>query len=448
MAAQGKKKLILLPSKSMDSNKKKARNENSLIRMAAKTRQTLGFTSDKVEIWTAGNQDRAASVLLDVFQAFATDLNELKKLVREGEMKPGDVNRIGFVTTKMYNRITGGDADKNIWISTGVHDTVIGADPEFLLFDGSGHVISAAGCMSKSGIIGCDGAMAEVRPAPSTSPNGLVENIRKAFSDKNLTAAIEKYDWMCGCYFKTSSRDYPMGGHIHVGNPAKVAKIALPRRELFFNVLNKIVDELVSIPCIRLDGEMGRKRRTDCQMSLSNSSLPNGTTGWGWFGEWRTCNGRLEHRTLSGMWLLHPSVARCVVGTAKAVTDAVFKNWASHDFEFDYIIPPKYNNHDRHTMNKNGFTGWADFPICKDMGTTMSSSELREILNNSKGGDVTKAYLRDWLGRMKHLETYSKYSKYIRGLREILKINMNELSNWDRKIQNNWLTSKKFLVDI
>jgi len=49
---------------------------------------------------------------------------------------------------------------------------------------------------------------------------------------------------------------------------------------------------------------------------------------------------------------------------------------------------------------------------------------------------------------MKKLSTYGKYSKYIDGLREILKLSMPELAKWDRKIQNNWLKSKKFLVDV
>lgn len=447
MAGQGKKKLILIPSESMDKNKKSDRNENGLIRMASKTRNFLGFTDDKVEIWTAGSGDRNASVLLNIFKAFSTDVALLKKMIRTGELTENEMNRVGFVTTKMYNRITGGDSDKNVWVSTGVHDTVIGADPEFLIFDSDGNIINAGSRMSKSGIIGSDGAMAEVRPAPATSADGVVSNIRKAFQDESLTERIRQFDWMCSCYHRTSSRDYPVGGHIHVGNPARVTKIPMTEREIYFNVLNKIMDELLAVPCIRLDGEMGRKRRTECQMSLGNSNLANGTTGWGWFGEWRFCNGRLEHRSLSGMWLMHPSVAKAVLGTAKAITDAFFKYWAQHGFDGSYIIPDKYKtNKDR--MNANGYSNWKYFPVCKDMGATMGSTELRRALNESKGGDITKAYLRSWLDNMKKLETYTKYSKYIRGLREILKINMNELSSWDRKIQNNWCKSKKFLVDL
>jgi len=301
-------------------------------------------------------------------------------------------------------------------------------------------VVHANGIMSKEGIIGCDGAMAEVRPKPSTSPTGLVGNIKAAFSNKSLTAAITHYEWRAGCYYKNSKRDYPTGGHIHIGNPAKVARMSMPRREMFFNVLNKILDEFLSIPCVRLDGDMGTQRRTNCQMS--------NTGGWGYFGEWRPCNGRLEHRTLSGMWLMHPSVAACVVGTAKAISDEVFKKWAHHSFKYEYVIPTKYNGLGKSDMNNNSFSDWQSFPICKEVGAIMPSKELSKILNMSKGSDISKSWLDNWHAKMRRLSTYGKYSKYIDGLREILKISMPELDKWDRKIQNNWLKSKKFLVNI
>jgi len=408
--------------------------------MAAKARNFMDFDEKQVEIWTAGGNERKTAVLLDIFHAFSTDVKKVKDLVRKGELKPGDLNRIGFVTTKMYNRITSGDTDTNIWVSTGVHDTVVGADPEFLLFDENGDVVHANGVMVKEGMIGCDGAMAEVRPKPSTSAAGLVENIKSAFANKSLTAAINNYEWRAGCYFRNSKRDYPMGGHIHIGNPAKVARMSMPKREMFFNVMNKIVDEFVSIPCMRLDGEMGTKRRTKCQMSNSG--------GWGYFGEWRTCNGRLEHRTLSGMWLMHPSVAKCVIGTTKAVTDEIFKQWANRKFNYDYVIPMKHHGLNYHDMNNDSFASWGDFSVCKDLQATMSSKELRQILNMSKGSDVSKSWLDKWHAKMRRMSTYEKYSDSIDGLREILKISMPELSKWDRKIQNNWLKSKKFLVNV
>lgn len=440
----GKKKLILYPSKKMDSNKKSNRNENRLVRMSAKARKFLGFTGDQVEVWTAGNNatDRAAgAVLLDIFQAFKDDIDEVKKRVNKGELKPGDLNRIGFVTSKMYARITGGDSDKNIWISSGVHDTVIGADPEFLLF-ANGEVINAAGVpgMNKTNIIGCDGAMAEVRPGPATTPNGLVDNIMKAFKDGGLTDPIKNYDWIATCYHKNSSRDFPVAGHIHVGNPAKIANMPMSKREIFFRVLNKIMDELIAIPCIRLDGDLGCSRRAHCQMGL-------GKPGWGYFGELRTDRGRLEHRTLSGMWLTHPSLAKAVIGVAKAVTDEVFKRWSDRGFNMDYVMPTEHASKNNKMFNR-GFEGWKDSKLCQDMHALKSSTEMRQVLDDSKAGDVTKAFLKSWHDNMRRLSTYNKYSTYIDALQDILSRPITEIKNWDRRIQNTWLRNKKFVVNI
>ncbi len=439
-----KKKLILIPSRSMDRNKKEGRNEHGLVRMAEKTRKLMRFTDDKVEVWTAGDsaeERKNSAVLLDIFHAYSTDLKKLKEMIDSGELTTSDSNRVGFVTTKMWNKVTGGSGTKSIWISTGVHDTVIGADPEFLLFNNNGEVIRANNVMKKEGMVGCDGAMAEIRPKPSTSPSGLVRNIKNIFSNADLTAPIRDYEWRTGCYHRDNARDYPMGGHIHVGNPAKIARMSLPKRELFFNVLNKIMDEMIAVPCIRLDGEMGTKRRTQCQMN-------SGGGGFGWFGEWRTCNGRLEHRTLSGMWLLHPSLAKCVIGAAKAVTDEVLKRWANEKFNHKYIIPSQYEGLKRSDMNKDSFSGWDKFPICKDLDVRMSSQRLRKILNDSKGGDITSKMLKEWHRKMKRLSTYRQYSTYIDGLKEILTAPINKISGWDRKIQNNWLGNRKFFVNI
>ena len=432
-----KKKLILLPSSAMDKNKKSDRNEDSLIRMSKKARRFMKFDEDQVEVWSVGDtaKDRKNSaLLLNIFQAYSEDLKQTK------DSKAIDSNRIGFVTTKTWSKVTNGKNEQSIWISTSVHDTVIGADPEFLLFDKDGNVVRANNVMTKASVIGCDGAMAEVRPEPSTTPAGLIKNIRSIFSNKSLTEPIANYSWIAGCYHKDGSRDYSMGGHIHIGNPLKVAKMTIDKRRLFFNALNKIMDELLAIPCIRLDDDMGNKRRTKCQMSNSG--------GWGYFGEWRMEEGRLEHRTLSGMWLMHPSLAKCVVGTAKAIADDVFKKWASKNFNHDYIVPKKYSDFSNSKFVDAGFDDWRSLPICKDTNTCMSSKELSETLNRSRSRDISKAFLSGWHKKMRELSTYNRYSKYIDGLKEILTIPTTEVSKWSKNIKENWLDGRKFTVDV
>ena len=341
---------------------------------------------------------------------------------------------MGFVTSKTYARVTGSRAKKkNVWITDDVTDTVIGADPEFLLFDDDGNVVRANNVMGYQGVIGCDGAMAEVRPAPQISPEGLMENIRKIFADKELTKEIRKYRWTAGCYHKDQNRDYPMGGHIHIGNPVKLARMDMDVRSNFFVGFNKVLDELLALPMVKIDGsKLGRARRSECAMGK-----------YGYFGEFRTCNGRLEHRTLSGMWLMHPELSILVFGTAKAIIDEVFSHVAHNKFSRNYLYSDIAGRKD--IIWRPGFKDWERIPIVRDMGCLKPSDTMVEILNDSKAEKITMPFLREWYAKMRTLGTYKKYARYIDGLFEVLKIKQKSFDDCNKVIQDNWLNGHKFL---
>lgn len=440
-----RKKLILLASDSMDDNKKPDRHEDGLIRMSSTVRKHMEFNDDSVEIYPAGGslENRVSRTqMLEIFKAFAADLTKAKEELTNEELK-----RVGFVTSKTLRRINGGanrKSHKNIWISDTIEDTVMGSDPEFLLFDrDSNNVIRANNVLSRTGMLGSDGAMAEIRPKPAVGVNNIISNITNVFSKDKAIKEIERYRWEAACYHRDSSRDYPVGGHIHIGNPVKIAKLVKAPREAFFKVMNKILDELLAIPLTKLDGaDQGNRRRTKCQMCTT------GFGGYGFFGEMRVCNGRLEHRTLSGMWLLHPSVARAVFGTAKAIVEEVFKRVSDKKFDQDYMcLFPSNPRNSRHIWEKD-FTGWSDIGLARDMKCTKTSDEMIKILNASSASYINTAYLNKWLSTMKGFSTYKKNSQYILGLYEILKISAAELQKWDKEIQNNWLKKKTFMVDV
>lgn len=430
-----KAKMILVPSTRMDNNKKKDRNENMLVRMSAVARRNLGF-EDKVELWPQTSdtaKKMRCAMLLDIFQAFSGDIKQLRA---EG-FTPEELRRVGFVTTKTYNRITGGSSQKvhkSIWISDKIDETVIGCDPEFLLFDSSGSVVRANNVLSYNGMLGCDGAMAEVRPKPAMSPEELVANIRAIFADPSVTDPISALNWMSGCYYVDSRRDYPMGGHIHIGNPTRIAKMRLEDRENFFKVFNKILDELLALPMIKIDGaKLGAARRTTCSMGK-----------FGYFGEYRLCNGRLEHRTLSGLWLMHPKLATCVFGTAKAIIDAVFKCVADNGYSKAYTFPAKFKGTGKQIW-QSSFNSWADFPLAADMGCVESSAKMNELLNTSSATRINAKFLAGWYKRMRALPTYKKYARYIDGLYEILKFKVKHFEDFEKKIQTNWLEGNRFI---
>lgn len=436
-----RQKLILLASEKMGSNKKEDRNENGLVRMSARAREHLGFAEDNVEVC----KDGSGTSSLEIFHAFSDDLKILKELTEKGSLSPEDKVRVGFVTAHTLKQINGRNAKqvKNIWISDTAHDVVMGSDPEFLLFNREdGRVMRANEFLSRNGELASDGAMAEIRPKPAITAEEHVQNIHALFKSHKARNSITDYKWACACYHVDDNRDYPVGGHIHVGNPAKIARWSMENRDAFFIVFNKILDELLAVPLTKLDGiESGKNRRTNCRMSNNG--------GYGYFGEWRNCNGRLEHRTLSGMWLLHPSVAKATLGTAKAIIDEVLRLVAHNKYDKKYMcLYPKGNNPRGTNMWKKGFNGWKDVQLSKDMKCTSSSGKIISLLNESDPDRINSTYLKDWLSTMKGLSTYKNNSKNILGLYEILNISAGQLHRWDREIQKNWLTNKKFMVEV
>lgn len=437
-----KSRLIIMASPKMDSNKKKNRDEKTLVRVSSAVRDYVGIHKDKVEVWPADSSTESRikkSLMLTPFQAYKEDLSRLKSMVEEGSLTEEQYKRIGFVTTSVFNKICGSVKVKNkgdIWVSNDIEDTVIGTDPEFLLFEkDTNKVVKANSVLSYQGNPGCDGAMAEIRPLPSITVDDHVRNIQKIFRNKTATKKILEYRWLTSCYHKDNERDYPVGGHIHVGNPAKVAELSSARKQNLFSVLNKIMDELLAIPMIKFDGKKnGNARRTKCTMGR-----------YGWYGGFRTDLGRLEHRTLSGMWLLHPSLTKAVLGTAKLIIDSVFKLVEAKGFDSDYILPSKLSGK---ILFHHTFDQWADIPLTKDMGCTKSSKDMVEMLNKSKTEAITASYLNTWLSKIRKFPAYKKYSNYAECLNEMLRLKIKEIEALDRDIKNNWLSGKKFIVDL
>lgn len=426
-----KKDLILVVSNSMDTNKKPDRDENALIRLPASTRKYMNFMQDEVNI--GKEENNVPEVVVRVFKAFHKDIVQVTE---SGKYSPEQLKRIAFVTSDVYKRVN----SPKIKLEKAPFSTLIGADPEFLLFNNDGKVICAIDVMSKHGKIGSDGAMAEIRPEPSEDPSILVDNIKLLLSDKALTNKILPYNWMAGVYYKDDVRDYPIGGHIHLGNPVGIDKLSISKKMFLFAVLNKIMDELLAIPMIKLDGnDLGRHRRSECKMTLAGN-------GYGYYGEWRQCDGRLEHRTLSGLWLMHPELAKCVLGTAKAISNEMFGIVHAEDYRDTLFTHPNIGLLEHKNLYRPEFDDWGSIEIAKKLGCTSSSAFMSSMLNSSKSNNITKALLSDWYAHMKSLSSYNKYSHYIDKLYKILNLPKNEVTKTGLNIKDNWLNNKSFPI--
>lgn len=436
-----KQSLILVVSDNMNKNKKPDRNERGLVRMGASARKNIALGADNLML-----SHKTRSSMLRVHRAFSSDI---KKLKEEG-YSPADLRKVAFVTGDTFKKLTESNRrilKSNVFIGPpekpkkAPFSMLIGADPEFLLFNTEGNVVHANNVLPKPGPIGSDGAMIEVRPDPDENPIQVVDNMMNIFSNKSLTSKIEDYVWKAAIYHKNTQRDYPVGGHIHLGNPPGMSKcISGQSKSYLFAVFNKIMDELLAIPLIKLDGaDLGRSRRSDCQMSM-------GQGGYGFYGEWRPCDGRLEHRTLSGLWLMHPKVAEAVLGSAKAIAEEMYKIAYEQDFVKSLYKHPDIGIGSYKHLYRPEFDDWGSITLSATMDCTQSSSYMASMLNTSKAKSVTKAYLRKWYKKMRRLSTYSKYSTQIDKLYAILSVPRKEVTEVGFDLKKNWLEGKGFPI--
>ncbi|MDA3908198.1 MAG: hypothetical protein PF437_03850, partial [Sulfurimonas sp.] len=198
---------------------------------------------------------------------------------------------------------------------------------------------------------------------------------------------------------------------------------------------NKIVDEFLTLPMIRLDGPSGHNRRAKCKMSQAMGYGNVYGVGYGFFGEWRDCCGRLEHRSLSGLVLSSPEICTDVFGTAQAITEAVYKDVINNGLDTDYILPKEFS---KTSIYEKNFEDWEKVPLANTFGCTKSSGFMRTVMDKSSRIEIDISYIAKWLDAIRKLTTYSKYEKYIESLGALLLKNAVTLNKLDKNIKNTW----------
>lgn len=421
------KKLILLPSEKMDKNKKEERNEHNLIRMPKIVRDQLDPDDIGLEV------SNKKTVSLSTFKAYAEDLKIAQAAVGDKEL-----DRVCFVTTQNFKLLGGIDAPFiEINASNTFLDMLIGTDPELLIMQND-KVVNASNVLTnnKQAQFGADGAMAELRPAPASTSIELVSNIRKVLNSKDNTKALEKYDLVSACYVDGGDRDYPVGAHVHIGNPKKIENLKIEERLRLFAVTNKILDELLTIPLIRLDGEKGHNRRAKCKMSVHNGyNTGKYGKGYGFFGEWREAHGRLEHRSLSGLILSRPDLCRAVFGTAKAIAEAVYKEAIRNKLDKKFILPEEFSQKE---IYQNNFNSWANIPLAATFDCVTPSNIIANMMDSSSREEVSVNFIKRWLKKVRTLPTYKKYEQDIETLGTILSCSAKTLDSIENNIKSTW----------
>lgn len=436
--------LILIVSEKMDKNQKQDRYEDRLIRMGEKARKNLGLKDEKsVELWPKGpTQDRITrSKVLDIFQAYSSDL---KKAKLSTPVK--DFDSIGFVTSRTFEYICKDRRKKknNIWLADTIEDTVVGADPEFLLMNADGTIkyASEVADFNHFDTLGSDGPWAEIRPEPAVDISDFVHNIKNILNNHKNVELIKKYQWIGGCYYYgrqegREERTWPLGGHIHIGTPARLARSITSFGKFYetavYSCLAKTLDEYVAIPAIKIDGKDNAcKRRTE----------------FGEFGDTRTNHDRLEYRSLSGEWLTHPKMAEAVVGTVKAVAHEFFKILDEGDYKHAMVMTKKQQSSDEEydfEFFDSNFSYWKNIEIMKYFGTLETSSNMHKILDQGQI-EFNKPFFTALKKMLRNLSVYKSYSEYIDAFVEIVSLPNNVLKDRDKELKHTWKGKTKFVV--
>lgn len=436
--------LTLIVSDRMDDNKKEDRYEDRLIRMGENARKHLGLKDEKtVELWPDGPVDAriTRSKVLEIFQAYSSDLKKAKTHTSEE-----DYNRIGFVTSRTFNYICKDKRRKkrNTWIADTIEDTVIGADPEFILKNSDGTIKYAAEVAGfhHADKLGSDGPWAEVRPDPAVDVSDLIHNIEDILNNHENAKLIQEYQWLSGCYYygRTeggNERSWPIGGHIHIGTPARLARaidsFGNNYKTAVYACLNKVLDEYVAIPTIKIDGvENACNRRKE----------------FGSYGDVRTDHRRLEYRTLSGEWLTHPEMAKIIVGTVKAIAHEFFKLLDEADYKHSMIMTQKQQSSDNHTDFRffdSNFHYWTNIEITKALNAVEGSKLMYDILNNG-AIDFNKPFFTALKKKFRSLSVYKSYSEYLDQFIELVSLPVGILEKRDKDLKHTWIEDGEFIL--
>lgn len=436
--------LILVISDKMDNNQKQDRYEDRLIRMGERARNRLGLKDEKsVELWPEGSaQDRITrSKVLEIFQAYSEDLKNTKKTMPEEEY-----NRVGFVTSRTFNFICKDKRKKkkDIWIADTVEDTVIGADPEFVLMNADNSIKYAAEIegFHHTDVLGSDGPWAEVRPQPAIEVSDFINNIKGILKGHKNVELIQKYRWIGGCYYYglrqgDAEREWPIGGHIHIGTPSRLARSVESFGDYYriavYACLNKVLDEYVAIPMIKVDGKenSGNRRRS-----------------FGYYGDTRTEHGRLEYRMLSGEWLTHPEMAEIVVGTVKAIAHEFFKIIDESDYKHAMIMTKKQQSSDSYEdfyFFRDDFCYWKNIEVMRAFNATKNSEAMRGILDGNEI-EFDKPFFTSLKKKLKALSVYNDYSEHLDRFVELVSLPNKILLGRDKELKHSWVKNSEFIL--
>lgn len=397
----------------------RATRENGRIRIAKRARDSFRVTSGKIVVKT----DRHAASL-EVRAARKEDINPLIKKLKKGTLTEEELAVTAFVTAETLKQFVGRrrkNIEKFCYVSKDIEDLIIGADPEFALVDPATSMVKYAEytrLLTKTGQLGHDGPLAEVRPPPADTVNGLVENIKKILSSG--AKKLEHFNWVGGATYsgpdkERDPRTYHIGGHIHIGDASAIPH---DKRTVIYQRLCKVLDDTVALPLVLIDTPDPHLRRNTMhgrhgKYGRSGDYKPQGTL--------ETSSTRMEWRVPSGLWLTHPELAKAILGTTKAVAEEVYQTLSINGFDLDWLSAPP---------GREGFL--------KEWGVEEGDT-VSNLINNSKPEDVPEALVGKCYDKLKSMSNYTKYQSEIDAFIEFTGFSENDRKNLNLDVKDSWL---------
>lgn len=402
----------LIASPWMDS--RRSQGEHSRIRIPKRARSVFQVSQGSTVVL----RSPVGEFALEVGFASQVDVVALLESLQSGEISSGQADVTAFVTSKTRTAIVGQiKGAANLYFSSDIDNLKIGADPEFCLVDPSTGRFKYAQQipdLTISGELGQDGPLAELRPPPKTDVGAFVDSIREIL--KQNAKLINNYEWWSGATYKSkthpSDRVLSIGGHIHIGDPPLLPPEA--KQEVYRKVI-QILDETVATPLVRVDAPHQELRR-------------GGKEGYGRWGDQRPQAGRFEWRVPSGFWLAHPILARAVLGTTKAVSEACYQRMASNKYDTDYIEAP---------LNKRGFL--------RDWGA-LAKDKVAKLLNESDADKIDNDYTQRAADKLKSLENYNQYREEIDAFADIITMSKKDRERINLNMRSTWLEDKQLIA--
>ncbi len=123
--------------------------------------------------------------------------------------------------------------------------------------------------------------------------------------------------------------------------------------------------------------------------------------------------------------MTHPTLARIVLGTAKAITETAYGRIAEQNFDLEWAGAPAGR---KSLLRSFKLTGLQD---------------TRRIINHAKAEMITEDHIRTWEGWIRNLDRFDDYSEEINALIELVKV---EPGKFNLDIRRNWLGDLRPLV--